>query len=74
MTQTETKPCYSPKRMPEGHAPAGCKTLHIVVKEQVFNYAKAQALLSGMRFPEYVAQLMAEAKPVNPTDYLNTAS
>jgi hypothetical protein len=33
------------------------------VPEPIFNHVKAQAYLSGLRFPEYVAKFLEEARP-----------
>jgi hypothetical protein len=35
----------------------------VIVPEPIFNHVKAQAYLSGMRFPEYVARFLKEAWP-----------
>lgn len=43
--------------------PPGCRVLYAYVRESTFNHAKAQALLSGMPFVEYINRLLAEAKP-----------
>ena len=48
----------SPRRLPSGLTPPGCRMLHIPIREDVFRRAKAQALLSAVRFPEYVARLL----------------
>jgi hypothetical protein len=37
--------------------------LHVIVPESIFNHVKAQAYLSGMRFPEYIARFLEEAWP-----------
>ncbi|ODA29092.1 hypothetical protein A6X21_09765 [Planctopirus hydrillae] len=36
----------------------------MIVPEPIFNHVKAQAYLSGMRFPEYVARFLKEAWPL----------
>ena len=41
----------------------GFRVVHVIVPERLFNYAKAQAYLSGLRFPDYVARLLDEARP-----------
>lgn len=47
-----------------GRLPPGHRALYAHVPESIFNHAKAQALLSGMRFnTEYLPRLLAEAKP-----------
>jgi hypothetical protein len=35
----------------------------VIVPEPIFNHVKAQAYLSSMRFPEYVARYLKEAWP-----------
>jgi hypothetical protein len=50
----------SPRRLPSGLTPPGCRVLHIPVREDVFRLAKAQAV----RFPEYVARLLRDAGPI----------
>jgi hypothetical protein len=54
----------TPKQV-QGHGrlPPGHRALYAHIPESVFNFAKAQALLSGMRFTEYLTRLLAEAKP-----------
>ncbi|MEO2034839.1 MAG: hypothetical protein ABGZ35_22390 [Planctomycetaceae bacterium] len=54
----------SPRRLPNGLTPPGCRVLHIPVREDVFRRAKAQALLQAVRFPEFVARLLADAGPI----------
>ena len=51
----------SPPRLANGLTPPGCRMLHIPVRDDVFRRAKAQALLTGMRFPEFVARLLLKA-------------
>ena len=53
----------SPRRSANGRTPPGYRVLHVIVPEPVFNHAKAQAYLSGLRFPEYVARFLTEACP-----------
>jgi len=48
---------------PTSRKPPGYRVLHVLVPERVFNRVKAQAFLSGMRFPAYVAKLLEEAEP-----------
>ncbi|MEO2034377.1 MAG: hypothetical protein ABGZ35_20065 [Planctomycetaceae bacterium] len=54
----------SPKRLPTGLTPPGCRVLHIPIREDVFRRAKAQALLQAVRFPEYVACLLRDAAAI----------
>lgn len=53
----------SPPRKATNHRPAGYRIVHVAVPEPVFNHAKAQAYLSGLRFPEYVASVLRDGKP-----------
>lgn len=60
LTQTDsTTP--STRRQSNGRTPPGCRVLHVIVPTKVFNHVKAQAYLSGMRFPEYMVRLLEEA-------------
>lgn len=56
-------PALSPRRSAKGRTPSGYRVLHVIVPEQIFNHVKAQAYLSGLRFPEYVARFLEEAWP-----------
>lgn len=58
-----THPALSPPRSSVGRTPPGYRVLHVIVPEPIFNHVKAQAYLSGMRFPEYVARFLKEAWP-----------
>jgi hypothetical protein len=60
--QSRTKPTTS-NRTQSGRASPGCRVVHVAVPEEVFNHAKAQAYLSGIRWPEFVARLLSEARP-----------
>lgn len=53
----------SPRRSANGRTPPGYRVLHVIVPEQVFNHVKVQSLLSGLRFPDYVARFLQEAWP-----------
>ncbi len=53
----------SPRRSANGRTPPGYRVLHVIVPEQIFNHVKAQAYISGLRFPEYVARFLEEAWP-----------
>jgi hypothetical protein len=53
----------SPRRSANGRTPPGYRVLHVIVPEQIFNHVKAQAYLSGLRFPDYVAHFLEEAWP-----------
>ena len=60
--QSPTDPTTS-NRNHSGRASPGCRVVHVAVPEEVFNHAKAQAYLSGIRWPEFVARLLSEARP-----------
>ena len=55
----------SPPRSANGRTPSGYRVLHVIVPESIFNHVKIQSLLSGLRFPEYVARFLEEAWPFN---------
>lgn len=64
----------SPKRGPTGHTPTGCRVLHVILKEEIFNRAKAHAYLSGLPFPEFVARQLAQSTPLSrsPQEFSNS--
>ncbi len=45
-----------------GRLPPGCRALYVYVPEQTFNWAKAQAHLSGLRFSDYIVRLLKEGQ------------
>ena len=45
-----------------GHLAPQCRVVHVAVPELVFNHAKAQAYLSGLRWPDFVSRLLKESK------------
>jgi hypothetical protein len=53
----------SPRRSADSRLPTGFRTVHVAVPESIFNHAKAQAYLSGLRFAVFVARLLSEARP-----------
>ena len=53
----------SPPRSADSRLPTGYRTVHVPVPESIFNHAKAQSYLSGLRFAEFVAKLLSEARP-----------
>lgn len=53
----------SPRRSADSRLPTGFRTVHVPVPESIFNHAKAQAYLSGLRFAVFVARLLSEARP-----------
>lgn len=53
----------SPPRSADGRLPTGFRTVHVHVPESIFNHAKAQAYLSGLRFAEFVAKLLSDSRP-----------
>lgn len=53
----------SPTRNASSRLPSGFRVVHVPVPESIFNHAKAQAYLSGLRFAVFVAKVLAEAGP-----------
>ncbi len=49
------------RRLPNGSPKSGCRVVHIVFPEKVFNHAKAQAFLSGIPWTHFVERLLAES-------------
>lgn len=43
--------------------PPGYRVLHVQVPEEIFNGAKAGALLQGIDWPRFVVKLLEEADP-----------
>lgn len=43
--------------------PANKRVLHVEVPEEIFNGAKAKSLLLGVRWPEFVIELLRTAHP-----------
>ena len=58
--QVQEHQALSPPRSANGRTPIGYKVLHVIVPERIFNHVKANAFISGLRFPEYVAKLLEE--------------
>lgn len=54
----------SPPRNSESRLPTGFRVVHVPVPESIFNHAKAQAYLSGVRFAEFVATVLKDSKPI----------
>ncbi len=67
LDQVSDTAARSPRRSADGRTPPGYRVLHVIVPESIFNNVKAQAYLSGMRFPEYVARFLEEARPYKDT-------
>lgn len=63
--QVQQHKALSPTRSANGRTPLGYRVLHVIVPERIFNHVKAQAYLSGLRFPEYVAKFLEKAWPYN---------
>ena len=53
----------SPPRSADSRLPTGYRTVHVPVPESIFNHSKAMAYLSGLRFAEFVARLLSDARP-----------
>ena len=54
----------SPPRNSESRLPTGFRVVHVPVPEAIFNTAKANAFLSGLRFAEFVATVLKDSKPI----------
>lgn len=52
-------------RLPGGKTAAGYRVVHIAVPEPVFNHAKAQAILAGKTWTEYVTDLLQSSASTN---------
>ena len=57
-----------PERKPKGGKSSNLRVVYVRVPEPVFNFAKAQAYLSGMAWPNYVARLLKDARPYPPEE------
>ena len=53
----------SPTRSANSRLPSGFRVVHVPVPESIFNHAKAQAYLSGLRFAVFVAKVLSDAVP-----------
>ena len=53
----------SPPRAAVGRLPPGYRFVHVPVPEAIFNHAKAQAYLSGLRFGVFVAKVLSDCRP-----------
>ena len=53
----------SPTRTASSRLPSGFRVVHVPVPESIFNHAKAQAYLSGLRFAVFVAKVLSDAGP-----------
>ena len=66
-SETEQRKAALAASPPSGEARGGTssnvRVVHVRVPEPTFNFAKAQAYLSGMDWPDYVAKLLEEARP-----------
>ena len=54
----------SPPRSSGSRLPTGFRVVHVPVPEAIFNTAKANAFLSGVRFAEFVATVLKDSKPI----------
>ncbi len=64
-TQTPEKQVPIKPRDKSRNLPPGYRVLHIQVPEQIFNRAKAGALLRGIDWPQFVIKLLEEASSQN---------
>jgi len=62
MNTTQTPAVKAPERNPRYLQP-GHRVLHVEVPEDIFNGAKAQALMIGQKWPEFVVELLREIDP-----------
>lgn len=53
----------SPPRTANSRLPTGFRVVHVPVPETIFNHAKAQAYLSGLRFAVFVAKVLSDSSP-----------
>lgn len=53
----------SPTRSASSRLPPGFRVVHVPVPETIFNHAKAQAYLSGLRFAVFIAKVLSDAGP-----------
>lgn len=53
----------SPSRTASSRLPSGFRVVHVPVPESIFNHAKAQAYLSGLRFAVFVAKVLSDSGP-----------
>ena len=54
----------SPRRKADSRLPTGFRTVHVAVPESIFNIAKANAYLSGLRFAVFVTMVLKDSKPI----------
>jgi hypothetical protein len=59
--KAEPKPIVQAPDPASRSLPPGHRVLHVVVPEDVFNGAKARALLMGIDWPKFVVQLLSKA-------------
>lgn len=52
----------APRRV-NGRLPAGCRTIQVIVPEEVHFHVQAQASLSHMDIPDYVYCVLRDARP-----------
>ena len=60
----QSKQATTSHRTSSGHAAPGCRVVHVAVPENVFNHAKAQAYLSGVKWPKFVELLLSNSTPL----------
>jgi hypothetical protein len=60
-----SKESLSPRRRAESRLPTGFRVVHVPVPESIFNHAKANAYLSGLRFAVFVATVLKDSKPID---------
>ncbi len=62
-TNIKTHPITKTPERKTRHLPPGHRVLHVTVPEEIFNAAKAKALLLGVEWPYFVVELLKEADP-----------
>jgi hypothetical protein len=59
----KSKPLVRAPERTSRNLSTGHRVLHVEVPEDVFNNAKAQALMIGHRWPQFVVELLREVDP-----------
>ncbi len=61
--KAEPKPIVRAPDRTSRNLPPGHRVLHVNVPEDVFNGAKAQALMIGHKWPQFIVELLREVDP-----------
>jgi len=62
MNAIQTPAVKAPERK-DRYLQPGHRILHVEVPEDIFNGAKAQALMTGHKWPQFVVELLSEIDP-----------